>query len=788
MASPFTIFRKHQKVMLAAVTILCMFGFVFAPYILEILGLRQNVNPVVVTTTAFGKLTQADLSVMIQQHQRIIGILQDAVIQAEPNMRSPEWMKMLQNRLQNMFGADTEAAIVEWWLMARRAEKIGMEVDNAAINSFLNDFIGGKLDSTTWNRIFTGHGMSQRTFFYAMKDVLLANRMQQLFLAGLDVSASTPEQRWEYFGRLMRQATIESFPVPVARYVADIAEPDKKTVEKFFNDHQNDYVRGDSPVPGFREPYKTEVQYFKADLRQFAADAVTDQEIKDYYEKNKEKYDKIEADMKKDLQPDKSPDAKSEADKTEADKTGSGKQSADKTETNKTEIEKPAADKTETEKPVIEKPAGEKTPEDRTEAPVKPSQGGDSSSLSPDSPFRFVASAKTADESEQAKIEEASQESKTAEEKPGAEAKTAAAESSKNEEKPKSEDEEKAEEPSITAVEETPKSEEEPPEYPSEYIKNRIREELREPKLLEVFERLEKQMTSYSQQWHIYRSAVKGNPSAKAPAPLDFNALAKENHLAAGNTALVSKWDAADLDIAKSFASNEPFVEYVYNPNALPLFKPARSVASETLGGAVAYLYWKVKEVKEVTPKLDEEGVHARAVALWKEVEARAVAKKAAEEMAAKARADGKSLQDAFPDQKIVKSEPFSWMTFGTLPSALAIALSQEPARLSKVDGVDRPGTEFMRAVFNLSAGGIGVALNQPENMVYVIRAIEFTPPDDMLWRDFEQYEFKRYARVANDDQRQLLRQWMEELKQSAGLKWERAPDVPAEGASREEQ
>ena len=48
-----------------------------------------------------------------------------------------------------------------------------------------------------------------------------------------------------------------------------------------------------SPEPAFKEPYRAKFNYFKANNEQFvalAAAKVTDQEIADYYEKNKRQF------------------------------------------------------------------------------------------------------------------------------------------------------------------------------------------------------------------------------------------------------------------------------------------------------------------------------------------------------------------------------------------------------------------------------------------------------------------------------------------------------------------
>ncbi len=83
MASPFKVFRKHQKLMLAGLTILAMFSFVFLGTISDLLGTRQGPqNPVVVRTSKYGKLTQRDLAFMRQDHRLFLQIISKIYTQA----------------------------------------------------------------------------------------------------------------------------------------------------------------------------------------------------------------------------------------------------------------------------------------------------------------------------------------------------------------------------------------------------------------------------------------------------------------------------------------------------------------------------------------------------------------------------------------------------------------------------------------------------------------------------------------------------------------------------------
>ena len=184
-----------------------------------------------------------------------------------------------------------------------------------------------------------------------------------------------------------------------------------------------------------------------------------------------------------------------------------------------------------------------------------------------------------------------------------------------------------------------------------------------------------------------------------------------------------------------------------------------------------AYLSWKTEETKERTPKFTDEGVRQQVLRAWKMIEAREPALKAAQSLAAEASKANEPLKKLFadrPDLTAVTPRPFSWMTFGN------VAYGSSPsARLGTVSEVDSAGEDFMKTVFSLQAGETGVAMNAPQTVAYVIRVTAFSPPQDALWKQFETEDFTKYASVADDDRRKIVRAWLQEIKTSAGFHWE---------------
>jgi hypothetical protein len=269
-------------------------------------------------------------------------------------------------------------------------------------------------------------------------------------------------------------------------------------------------------------------------------------------------------------------------------------------------------------------------------------------------------------------------------------------------------------------------------------------------------------------------------PLPSPPPKLDFEKLAKENGLSTGQSKLISVWEAQSLDVGASLVGGrDPVWHYAYA--TLARFRPEESL---DMGGGL-YLFWKTEETKEFVPKFDAPGERERVLQAWKMIQARPLALKAAESLAADAEKAKKTLKQTFadrPDIKVVVPPEFSWITFGNVP----LGSAPNAARLSNVLGVDMAGEEFMRAVFRLTKDQTGAALNAPQTVAYVIRLTGLSPSRDVLWKQFEVDDFSKYAPVAQNDRARIVRAWLDEIRSSAGFEWMRKPDQRMQSGPRE--
>ena len=801
MASPFSVFRKNQKLMLAVLTILAMVGFVFLPIFMDYMGGTKVQNPVAVKTSAFGDLHERDLRVLLDEHRRTVATLAEVMQTAGASQRYATGM------VEANFGSPTMENVVNNWLLAQQAQQMGMVISDQTINSWLKMITQDTVNHANFQAIFKHHGFSEYQFFRVMRDELAAWQLKNMF----DVSlvALTPAQRWEYFCRVKQLATIEAVPVPVANYLKRVDEPNDETLKTFFEQNKERYATPDSPEPGFREPQRVALQYLKANLDKVAA-GITEEEVKAHYEKNKQRYDEAEKKLeskKAELPSLTSPETKQpEAKKTPEPST---KGMPDVKKETKPAEKQPAAKETKEVKPAAPAPQPEKAkqpePSKQPAQPEKDKKPKGTSAIEQPSPFRLAALMKDEKQpaggpgpasatSPPAKPEPPA---KNPADKPTPPKPSHAPAPAKPEAKPApsatgpvtaTPPAAKPAAPSATgSANATPPQ----PAGPSDAIKRRVRQELAWEKISKVFESLRNKMDEYRRQRSAYDVAMiqrhnkkeEGTalgPLPPLPPPLDFEKLAQQNGLTAGKTALMAQWEIQSTEIGTSFVGmRDPVARYALT---LARFHPAESMDLQ----GDRYVFWKTEETKDQVPEFNSK---EREVVLrtWKMVQGRGLAVKGAEALADEARKANKPLKQVLadrPDLRVVMPSPFSWVTFGNV----ALGSAPNAARISSVAGVDMAGNDFMRAVFHLEPGQIGVALNAPQTVAYVIRLESFSPSHEVLWKQFEVDDFSKYAPAALTDQRQIHHAWMDEIKTSAGLQWKQKQEQQEQGSGPQEQ
>jgi hypothetical protein len=775
MKSPFTFFRRHQKVMLAGLGVMAMFGFVILPVILEGLQFQRAAN-IVVATSRFGTLRESSLAELMRQRGlmlRFLNTVADALLQVgEP----PQEVQ----RVFGEIGPAAEEAVVERWLLARYAERLGLVVDNRLVNQFIAELTRGKISGQALEQMLDRQGISTSYLFRVISEELLALRAREILLTNL--AGATPAQHWDYFQRLNRRAVVETVAVPVERFVDQVADPPERQLREFFETYRYRVPHPDSPEPGFMEPKRISVEWVKAPFDRFVEklrEQVTDQEIEAYYNENRDRLYKREPLPTKPIG--------EAADQQRGEPTSAPRQPEAVTPPAGA-VPQPAAEPqapigpSETQgqqSPAPGPTAMPETPADSQEPPNTPPEASPERTPETNAPSPPAADGPSpaADPSSQepvSPVDSTGQNSPAAEPGDGDGADPPTAEQSQPKEQAPGGAEQPAPTPSTEPAAETSSQ---PPPRSSEYIPlEKVREEIRSTlarqkavqTVQQLLEKLQAQLTRYREEKVLYDLEVQQRKSTGRPEPQrpNLQALAQEHHLDYQKTELLADYEFEQLEIARATtAVGGSVLEMIFY--RLPLFRP--TIARDMSGNQ--YLVWKLEETEARVPELSDADVRQKVIRSWKMLQARSLARAEAEKLAQQAREVGKPLAEVFAnrtDLKVETSEPFSWLTT-TLP---LVFWYQEPPRISQVRGVDRPGEEFMRTVFRMKPGQVGVAMNHPQTTAYVIRVVETQPSDEILWQQFISEPARLYLVAAQVETASGWVRLLDHVRKEARFQW----------------
>jgi hypothetical protein len=783
-ASPFAVFRRNQRVLLAVVAISAMIAFVFLDPVMKYVGgnARRLDNPIVVETK-FGALTHGQLESMRASRELVDRFLravtQETVIAQlnkgliDPRLQNQAGTQLYSFWHQTLMGRSKpgpQESAVETLVMSKQAERLGMVVSDRAINDLIKQITDDSLSSESLQAVIAHlqggrHRVSVARLFDAIRTEMLASKLSQLFFQSLrDVP---PAERFELYESLNRHAKAEILPLAVSSFVSQVsAEPTAEQLRAFYDEHKDRYPDPASPEPGFKEPKRASFQYFKADFAKFQEEfkpQVTEAEISAYYDKNKAQFRAVELPPEQGKSEDQ-PDATKEESNDEA------------------STEEPSQDAPAKESPKNEEPAKDDAKSTGTDKPAAAEKSTDAPAPQAGlrhSEMRLVSATTSTDAPDDASAGAESPAAEKASEQPASE--KPAETPSDAEKKPADETEAKPDAdaaPGDAASDSAAKPEEIKYE-PLEKVKDQIRDSIAGEKARErigaIFDELQAAMRRYADERDL--ATTRKTEATTGPFPLDD--LAKSKNVEGKTLELVSPDEAADADLGQVQRTvrrsqfdfrNVPFADFAFS-DSFVTYKPETGADAE----GNQYLFWKTEERPTYVPALDK--IRDKVVLAWKTIKARELARKRAEELAGQARAAKKPLSELFAGQgdlKPTETNSFSWLTSGNVPFDPS---GSEP-RISQVEGVEYPGEDFMKAVFALSPGEIGVAMNAPQNTAYVVRLVEFDRSTEELRNDFAAEPPMRYMAAADQQRRDIYRAWLEDLNRDADVRWIRPPDV----------
>lgn len=782
MTSPLELFRKKQKVLMVPLTILAMFAFIVfdqmtaeqAPPILGMMlfgclfwylgkdrgkgtlfGVTGAVMGYILVYTSMPRIgaemvvtsTVGDIDQM--QYQRLIQNRELAnrfVFNSYAASLTEEERQRAQPPRGAMFGfgRNNEDDIILEFLFRKEADKMNLVVSDEAVSQYISRYTNNKLTREAFKSTCQQLGVTEGQIYDILRDQLKARLVFQLRLPEISL---TPDQYWNFYKKLNVREELELVALPVRDFESEIPAPTDSQKKAFFENYKGVFPNEKSPgTPGLRQPQKVKVEYLMADYEESEklVAEVTDADIKEFYETNKERL------YKNNPIPD-SPDMNgpvipTEDQPIEAVKPGKSIPNPTKGPALPSTPKKETAPK----KTTNEKPAEKKKNTEKKE---------ESSALDSNT-TTFVSL-----------LDETSEEDPVVAPKPG----TTTTDSKKG--------------ATTTAP---------PPLTPyrilDDDLKSEIRDQLlRERTLALMNEKISAALIFMDNINHRINSPAEGTtPPTPKEVAAELKAYAAKHQLIYNITPMMSAQEMRESEKYPLGTAKEPTlnqftqqpttaIEQLFDTPVTLLYVPYE--AEDSFSSALL-VYWKVNHIDAMIPKYNDPGIDQLITQQLNIENARPIALKRAEELKKLiVDAGDKGMQEALKGQTITGKKggeelstqttgSFSWMRTSTAGASNPFSMPRP--ELSTISAIDGAGNDFMEQVFdNMENGDVGVVMNADKSICYVVKVINRIPstPGGLtaMYQEFLKTDlfffFSPYLPLAQMEQQKTIYEWSQAIQ-----------------------
>ena len=817
MESPFEFFRKHQKQALVFLFLTAMLAFTVGDPLMKLFSYARgggSTGEESLIESNAGKLTRTEVEQLMQRRGLVNRFLEVAAREAGvPPNQAPQ------------FGRPTQSEVVQGWLMRKEADRMGISVDDEDVGRFLDKTFRNKLTTSSFREVCKELRIAPAQVFRALKEELQAIETAQLIRPAVP---TPPEELWRIYQKVHTRQKIEAAAIPVAAFVDQVGEPSEQEVAALFAKHKSEFDPRDNPgislggkyTPGFRQPRKVQLQYLALKYedveKQVAAEqVVTDEEIQKYYDDKKILDSALQeppvvpqapSDSETD-RPQLTPEKEERDSEVEPDDTPAKPEAAPEGD-RPAEPAAPDAGDQPTPASPAETPveaAPENKPEAQSEAPCGPQQ----TSEQPAAPSEAVAA-----------------QEKTAEETPSTEPPATDAPGTEVPAAP-------AEEAPAAAVSEEVMTDEDaapgagltPPAGPKasplrfkpldDDLKQLIRERILRDRTAKAMQARSKAIANamFSEGQKLSRFIDPEKLSRATPAERQkleedlqlqkvpdateaLKALGTQYKAEFGETGLLSPMDLSEHPVLgktqEALAGDDlrglpaNIVTLAFRGQGLYSSLVVEAQADgENLAGD-RYLLWKVREVADHVPTLEEDGVREQVVKAWKRLQAIPKARERAEALAKQA-AKAESLEQGLAEATVTgatgsdavtvsESPDFSWYR----QSSVQALMGRQPLEFGNPVVIEGAGENFMQTVFALGEGETGVATNDDASIQYVVRVAKRQAAEREKFQSAPLFDTQianftipsQYQEIANQGVRRVLIEQERQLQRRYNLKF----------------
>jgi hypothetical protein len=324
--SPFAVFRRNQRELMVALTVLAMFAFVFLDSLNYQNGPVSPLTGAMVIALLFAgglwaigsrrgrggefALWGAVLGAVVGFFGFRAGSMGPVIRTSLVSFDRTELQNQMQRRsLANqfvsragpgrarMFGGTDDRSLVIRGLLLRDAKRMGISITDEGINQYLKTLVDDTLTTSQYEKMLRDLGISEATLYDVLREeleALTALRMsipprarQRDGSSGIE----TPLEYWKSFQRLEVKQQLSTVAVPVSQFLASVPEPKDNEIQQFFDLYKGKLPGADG-TPGFLQERTVQLAYLAAEFESFEklVPEPTDLEVEAYYNTNQDRY------------------------------------------------------------------------------------------------------------------------------------------------------------------------------------------------------------------------------------------------------------------------------------------------------------------------------------------------------------------------------------------------------------------------------------------------------------------------------------------------------------------
>jgi hypothetical protein len=777
MASPFSIFRKNQRLWMAGAVLIAILSFVVAPMLQSFSGYggsagRNRDAKAIAASWAGGSITREQLDTELTQLAIANTFLRKLAVDVRDKGGFPQVPEVRPDFSVVGISQDTRdpSIIVQRKLLVAEANRLGIHFDDQSVKRFLQKFVDGKLSGDQIQKALrevSGGRMNLMDFNRLMREELTKNALlrvanvserfeERVNSQGLPTTVlAPPSKNWQYFQRFNKTASIEAFPVFVKDFETQVtAKPSDRELRALFEKGKT-LTRIDVPIqtePAFMTPQMADFEFIACDVDKIINEEmlkIPEDVLRSEYERRvKENQYRV---------PDTTPPAETPAAPETPATTDAPAESTES---------KPAAEPPASLPPTLENPA------EVPAASEAPADGVKPQAFLPNNPNSSVKLVSYQDPAAEPQTPPATDPAPAT----AATTTTTAADT-----------------PTLTIQDSAPQDSAPadaggalPPTTPateSMPMRTQTFEEVREAIAREsaagqAFKVLEQRISEIRDQMEIYsvnrraydRAVAEKDSSVAEPEKPNLQEIADKYGFQFGRTGLADIRKASTLPIGRSRVARgirmQPF-EFIQligvepdpydSENIGNLYVPLISSSMLT-----RFLFWKVDQTSASTPSYESAKEAVQTV--WQTQRAAELAEAKAKELASRVGASSlsESLDSESDRALVVRPTPFTWLN---------AMFANFDIQLSNIDGLKPIGNDFMDKVFATAPGQTTIVADLAKEVYYVIKVNGFAPSeDDLLARFSTAPNTTGVQNAANLESARTLPAWFSNVQKQLGF------------------